>query len=101
MLGPGLGEAVDQTPEFGEAEGDKVGGSVSAFSVSSSRARLMSGPWYLEWRVPRIAPGDVRIDVAAAAFEIVPGSGFACLPDAPAARTPGVRVVAHEEALRA
>ncbi|MEU1890089.1 (2Fe-2S)-binding protein [Streptomyces pristinaespiralis] len=62
---------------------------------------LMSGPWYLERRVPRVAPQDVRIDVAAAAFEIVPGSGFACLPDDPAAGTPGVRVVAHEEALRA
>ncbi|NWF24680.1 (2Fe-2S)-binding protein [Streptomyces sp. PKU-EA00015] len=62
---------------------------------------LMSGPWYLERRVPRIAPQDVRIDVAAAAFEIVPGSDFACLPDDPAAGMPGVRVVAHEEALRA
>ncbi|GGT34574.1 hypothetical protein GCM10010271_43430 [Streptomyces kurssanovii] len=62
---------------------------------------LMSGAWYLERRVPRIAPQDVRIDVAAAAFEIVPGYDFACLPDDPAAGMPGVRVVAHEEALRA
>ncbi|MDQ0840453.1 (2Fe-2S)-binding protein [Streptomyces sp. V1I6] len=66
-----------------------------------SVALLMSGAWYLERRVPGIAPQDVRIDVAAAAFEIVPGSGFACLPDDPAAGMPGVRVVAHEEALRA
>jgi hypothetical protein len=34
-----VGEAVDQTPELGEAEGDEVGGSVSAFPASSSRAR--------------------------------------------------------------
>ncbi|MEU3918110.1 (2Fe-2S)-binding protein [Streptomyces sp. NPDC029004] len=61
---------------------------------------LMSGPWYLERRVPRIRPRDVRISLTTGAFGIVPG-GFACLPDDPAAGLPGARVVAHEEALRA
>ncbi|MFE7775108.1 (2Fe-2S)-binding protein [Streptomyces sp. NPDC057445] len=61
---------------------------------------LMSGPWYLERRVPRIRPGDVRISLTAGTYGIVPG-GFACLPDDPAAALPGVRVVPHEEALMA
>lgn len=65
-----------------------------------SVALLMSGPWYLERRVPRIRPHDIRISLTTGAFEVVPG-GFACLSDDPAAELPGVRVVAHEEALRA
>lgn len=62
---------------------------------------LMSGAWYLEQRVPRIRPREVRLDLETGAFEVVPGSGFACLPDDPAAAVPGARVLAHEEALRA
>ncbi|MCX5374975.1 (2Fe-2S)-binding protein [Streptomyces sp. NBC_00091] len=62
---------------------------------------LMSGAWYLERRVPRIRPREVRVDLGAGTFEIVPGTGFACLPGDPAANLPGARVVADEEALRA
>ncbi|MFF8841860.1 (2Fe-2S)-binding protein [Streptomyces sp. NPDC015127] len=62
---------------------------------------LMSGPWYLERRVPRIRPGEIRLDLATGAVEVSPTSGFACLPDDPAALLPGARVVGHEEALRA
>jgi hypothetical protein len=62
---------------------------------------LMSGAWYLERRVPRIHPREVRLDLATGAFEVLPGAGFACLPDDPAATVAGVRVLAHEEALRA
>ncbi|MFI9583772.1 (2Fe-2S)-binding protein [Streptomyces sp. NPDC052236] len=61
---------------------------------------LMSGPWYLERRVPLIPPHHVRVSLTTAAYEVVPG-GFACLPDDPAAGLPGVRVVPDEEALRA
>jgi hypothetical protein len=61
---------------------------------------LMSGPWYLERRVPRIRPQDLRISLTADAYEIVPGT-FACLPDDPAAELPGARVLPHAEALRA
>lgn len=60
---------------------------------------LISGAWYLERRVPRIAPGDIGLDHAAETFEISAGTEFACLPDDPAATAPGARVVAHEEAL--
>ncbi|MFD4584364.1 (2Fe-2S)-binding protein [Streptomyces sp. NPDC058434] len=61
---------------------------------------LMSGPWCLERRVPRIRPQDVRVSLTTGAFSVVPG-GFACLPGDPAAGLPGVRVLPHEEALRA
>ncbi|MFC8126978.1 (2Fe-2S)-binding protein [Streptomyces sp. NPDC057302] len=61
---------------------------------------LMSGAWYLERRVPRIRPQDVRVHVETGAFEIVPGS-FTCFPDDPAAGLPGTRVLPDEESLRA
>lgn len=61
---------------------------------------LMSGAWYLERRVPRISPQDVRVQLATGRFEIVPGS-FACFPDDPAAGLPGTRVLRDEESLRA
>ncbi|MBM9623178.1 (2Fe-2S)-binding protein [Streptomyces zhihengii] len=61
---------------------------------------IVSGPWYLERRVPLLRSGDVRTRLADDAFEVVPGA-FACLPDDPAAALPGVRVVHDEEALRA
>ncbi|MFE6162542.1 (2Fe-2S)-binding protein [Streptomyces sp. NPDC056486] len=60
---------------------------------------LMSGAWYLERRVPRVRPQDVRVHVETGAFEVVPGS-FACLPDDPAAGLPGTRVFPDEESLR-
>ncbi|MEV8433502.1 (2Fe-2S)-binding protein [Streptomyces chartreusis] len=62
---------------------------------------LMSGAWYLERRVPRIRPEDLRLDLAAAEFTVTPGSDLACLADDPAAALPGVLTVPHEEALRA
>ncbi|MEV6396044.1 (2Fe-2S)-binding protein [Streptomyces sp. NPDC051907] len=61
---------------------------------------LLSGPWQLERRVPRIRPDEVRVNLSTGAFAVVPG-GFACLPDDPAAELPGAGVLPHEEALRA
>ncbi|MEV4333555.1 (2Fe-2S)-binding protein [Streptomyces sp. NPDC049597] len=94
-------EAARIREHHGHAPRRDVAASRALHDYLWSVSLLMSGPWYVERRVPRIAPQDVRIDVAAAAFEIVPGSSFTCLPDDPAAGMPGVRVVAHEEALRA
>ncbi|MFJ6567927.1 (2Fe-2S)-binding protein [Streptomyces sp. NPDC091292] len=65
-----------------------------------SAALLVTGPWFLERRVPRLRPQDVRVSRTRDAYEIVPG-GFACLPDDPAAGLPGVRVLPDEAALRA
>ncbi|OKI28722.1 (2Fe-2S)-binding protein [Streptomyces sp. CB03911] len=61
---------------------------------------LVSGPWYLERRVPRIRPEDVWIDSVGGGLALRPG-GFACLPDDPAAGLPGARVLAGEDLLRA
>ncbi|MGW4029598.1 iron-sulfur protein [Streptomyces sp. NPDC004838] len=60
---------------------------------------LIAGPWYLDRRVPRLSPEDVRVSRTTDALAVVPG-GFACLPDDPAAGLPGVRVIADEETLR-
>ncbi|WP_370410401.1 (2Fe-2S)-binding protein [Streptomyces fradiae] len=62
---------------------------------------LMSGAWYLDRRVPRIAPRDIRVDLTTGAIGIVPGQDFACLPDDPAAGTAAARLVGHENELRA
>ncbi|MEV7617377.1 (2Fe-2S)-binding protein [Streptomyces sp. NPDC089799] len=62
---------------------------------------LMSGIWYLERRVPRIKPREIRCDRTTNSLRVLPGSAFACLPDDPAAGLRGARVVADEEALRA
>lgn len=68
-----------------------------AWSVSL----LMSGAWYLERRVPRIRPEDLRLDLGSAKFTVTPGNDLACLADDPAAGLSGVLTVPHEEALRA
>jgi hypothetical protein len=60
---------------------------------------LIAGPWYLDRRVPRLRPQDVRISRTGDDLGVVSG-GFVCLPDDPAAGLPGVRVVTGEAALR-
>jgi hypothetical protein len=64
-----------------------------------STCLLLSGPWYLERRVPRLSQEDVRISRRDEACQVVPG-GFACLPGDPAASLPGAVVLPGEEALR-
>ncbi|MFT2015895.1 (2Fe-2S)-binding protein [Streptomyces sp. 796.1] len=64
-----------------------------------SLSLLVSGPWYLEGRVPLLTSRAVRYDLAADRYEVTPG-GFVCLPGDPAAGLPGVRTVPDAEALR-
>ncbi|MET9961989.1 (2Fe-2S)-binding protein [Streptomyces sp. NPDC006326] len=61
---------------------------------------LVSGPWYLDRRVPRIRPEDVWMDPRTGDLALRPGD-FACLPGDPAARLPGAHVLAGEDELRA
>ncbi|MFB7514696.1 (2Fe-2S)-binding protein [Streptomyces sp. NPDC056144] len=61
---------------------------------------LVTVPWFLERRVPRLPAGNVSFQRALGRLA-VRVEEFACLPDDPAAALPGARVVPDEEALRA
>ncbi|MFE2067915.1 (2Fe-2S)-binding protein [Streptomyces sp. NPDC059467] len=61
---------------------------------------LITVPWFLHRRVPRLPVTHVSYDRAAGRMAVRVAS-FACLPGDPAAALPGAVVVADEEALRA
>ncbi|MFJ2111805.1 MULTISPECIES: (2Fe-2S)-binding protein [unclassified Streptomyces] len=61
---------------------------------------LITVPWFLLRRVPRMPVGAVSFQRALGRMAVRVGA-FACLPDDPAAALPGARVVPDEEALRA
>ncbi|MET7285528.1 (2Fe-2S)-binding protein [Streptomyces sp. NPDC005573] len=61
---------------------------------------LITLPWFLHRRVPRLPAAHVAYDRAAGRMAVRPAS-FACLPGDPAAALPGAVVVPDEEALRA
>ncbi|MEV7235713.1 (2Fe-2S)-binding protein [Streptomyces sp. NPDC051020] len=61
---------------------------------------LVTVPWFLHRRVPRIPVGDVAFQRALGHLTVRVRE-FACLPDDPAAKLPGARVVPDEAALRA
>ncbi|WP_327326784.1 (2Fe-2S)-binding protein [Streptomyces sp. NBC_01210] len=61
---------------------------------------LITVPWFLHRRVPRVPVEDVAFQRMAGQMTVRVRE-FACLPDDPAAQLPGARVVQDEEALRA
>ncbi|MFJ6843481.1 (2Fe-2S)-binding protein [Streptomyces griseoluteus] len=61
---------------------------------------LITVPWFLHRRVPRLPVADVAYHRTEGRMTVRPGA-FACLPDDPAAGLPEAVVVADEEALRA
>ncbi|WP_406090969.1 (2Fe-2S)-binding protein [Streptomyces sp. NBC_01013] len=61
---------------------------------------LVTVPWFLHRRVPRIPVEDVAFQRTLGHLTVRVRE-FACLPDDPAAELPGARVVADEAALRA
>ncbi|MGW2565053.1 (2Fe-2S)-binding protein [Streptomyces sp. NPDC001537] len=65
---------------------------------------LITVPWFLLRRVPRLPVAGVAYDRTAPGLSLgrlaVRPAGFACLPGDPAAALPGAHVVADEEALR-
>jgi hypothetical protein len=60
---------------------------------------LVTVPWFLHRRVPRVPASEVAFHRALGRLA-VRVEEFACLPGDPAAALPGARVVADEEALR-
>ncbi|MFE5715476.1 (2Fe-2S)-binding protein [Streptomyces sp. NPDC056501] len=60
---------------------------------------LVTVPWFLHRRVPRLPAANVSFQRALGRMS-VRIEEFACLPGDPAAHLPGARVVADEEALR-
>ncbi|WP_328788165.1 MULTISPECIES: (2Fe-2S)-binding protein [unclassified Streptomyces] len=60
---------------------------------------LITLPWFLHRRVPRLPVTEVAFHRTLGRMSVHVGE-FACLPDDPAAATPGARVVPDEEALR-
>ncbi|MEU9147082.1 (2Fe-2S)-binding protein [Streptomyces sp. NPDC048349] len=61
---------------------------------------LITLPWFLHRRVPRLPAAQVAFHRTLGRMAVRVDS-FACLPDDPAAALPGARVVPDEEALRA
>ncbi|WP_371478438.1 (2Fe-2S)-binding protein [Kitasatospora sp. NBC_00315] len=94
------GEAARILAEHGHEAREHVAASRLLHHYLWSLCLLVSGPWYLARRVPRIMPADVWIDPAGGELVVRPGE-FACLPGDPAAGLPGVRVLAGEDGLRA
>ncbi|WP_330285957.1 (2Fe-2S)-binding protein [Streptomyces sp. NBC_00576] len=94
-------EAVRIRERYGHTARPHVAASRALHDYAWSVGLLMSGVWYLERRVPRIRPEDVRLDLATGVYKITPASYLSCLPGDPAATLPGVTVLPHEEALRA
>ncbi|WP_329222106.1 (2Fe-2S)-binding protein [Streptomyces sp. NBC_01485] len=64
---------------------------------------LITVPWFLHRRVPRLPVTHVSYDRTGDGMRMAvrPPSSFACLPGDPAALLPGARIVGDEEALRA
>ncbi|MET7851058.1 (2Fe-2S)-binding protein [Streptomyces avermitilis] len=94
-------EAARIHDRYGHTPRPDVAASRALHDYAWSVGLLMSGVWYLEQRVPRIRPEDVRLDLASGTYTITPGPDLACLPDDPAAALPGTLPLADEEALHA
>ncbi|MEW2283036.1 (2Fe-2S)-binding protein [Streptomyces sp. NPDC047841] len=62
---------------------------------------LITVPWFLHRRVPRLPVTHVWYDRTAGRMAVRPPVSLACLPGDPAAALPGTVVVPDEEALRA
>ncbi|ELP70978.1 (2Fe-2S)-binding protein [Streptomyces turgidiscabies] len=93
-------EAARIQERYGHKARPHVAASRALHDYAWSVGLLMSGVWYLERRVPRIRPEDIRLDLSTGVYKITPGSSLSCLPGDPAANLPGVTVLPHEEALR-
>ncbi|MFB7470893.1 (2Fe-2S)-binding protein [Kitasatospora sp. NPDC056184] len=84
---------------YGRALRPDVAASIGLHRFVWPVSLLFTLPWFLERRVPLLAPADVSIHRRCGELTVRPGA-FACLPDDPAARsTPTARPATDEAAL--
>ncbi|MFJ8150947.1 (2Fe-2S)-binding protein [Streptomyces sp. NPDC094468] len=86
--------------DYGQPGRPDVVASFALHRYAWAACLLITLPWFLDRRVPRLPVTDVSYDRVAGRMAVRAGS-FACLPEDPAAALPGAVVVADEEALRA
>jgi hypothetical protein len=86
--------------EYGERARPDVIASFALHRYAWPACLLITVPWFLHRRVPRLPAGQVAFQRALGRMA-VQVTEFACLPGDPAASLPGARVVPDEEALRA
>lgn len=94
-------EAARIEGRYGMVPRRHVAASRALHDYAWSVGLLMGGVWYLERRVPRIRPEDLRLDLASGTYVITPGAELACLAGDPVAALPGVLTLPQEEQLRA
>ncbi|WP_371663393.1 (2Fe-2S)-binding protein [Streptomyces sp. NBC_00280] len=85
--------------DYGERGRPDVVASFGLHRYAWTACLLITVPWFLHRRVPRLPVEDVSYHRTDGRFGVRTGA-FACLPDDPAATSPGARVVDDEEALR-
>lgn len=77
-----------------------VAASFCLYRYAWSYTALLSLPWFLHRRVPRLPVHDVALHRASGRWALR-AETFACLPSDPEAQRPEARVVPNEDALRA
>nr|WP_018383204.1 (2Fe-2S)-binding protein [Wenjunlia vitaminophila] len=92
-------EAADGERLYGTPLRPDVAASFALHRYAWPACLLMSVPWFLDRRVPRLPPERVSVNRSEHRMTVEIRE-FSCLPGDPAARLPGARVVPDEEALR-
>ncbi|MBP0460044.1 (2Fe-2S)-binding protein [Streptomyces montanisoli] len=86
--------------DWGRAARPDVIASMALHRYAWPACLLFTLPWFLARRVPSIPVGALSFQRGLGRMSVALGE-FACLPDDPAAASPGARVVPDEDALRA
>ncbi|GAA2413272.1 (2Fe-2S)-binding protein [Streptomyces glaucosporus] len=86
--------------DYGERARPDVVASFGLHRYAWSACLLVTVPWFLHRRVPRVPVDAVSYDRASGRMSVRIDE-FSCLPGDPARRLPGARVLPDEEALRA
>ncbi|MFE9257276.1 (2Fe-2S)-binding protein [Streptomyces sp. NPDC006879] len=85
--------------DYGQSARPDVVASFGLHRYAWPACLLVTVPWFLHRRVPRLPVSSVSVHRASGRMSVHIDT-FACLPEDPAAALPGAEVVADEEALR-